>query len=640
MCGIAGVVDFAGRPVAEAALHGACAALRHRGPDDAGVWVHPAGGAVGLAATRLAVLDPTLAAHQPFLSRDGRFVLVYNGELYNYRALRRELEGAGDTFRTEGDTEVVLSACARWGVEALGRFNGMWGLGFFDTVARTGFLARDRFGIKPLFFARCADRLSFASELGGLAALGIADDTIDPEALVQHLLFGFIAHPATIYRGARRLPPGHLLRFDSQGAQEPQRWFDATAVPAEEGTGEDGATRTRLRRAIADAVAVRRVADVPLGAFLSGGLDSSIVALHLAEAVGRPIQTFSVGYHAERSYDETPFARMVARQLGTDHHEVMLGEREVLEAIPRILDHLAEPVGDSSIVPTALLSEVARRRVTVALSGDGGDELFGGYWRYLGHDALRAYERIPGWLRRGVVEPLLGRWAATRASGLGNRVRQFRKLVRAAAADPPARHVAWSRILSPEGEGLVANGALLQSVIDMALSRAREATGALARRDPLTRILAFDLQHGLPADMLHKVDLASMMHSLEVRVPLLDPRVVRAAFALPAGCKIDRGQRKAVLRNAYRGRLPDEVLDRPKQGFEVPVGEYLRGPMRAMFHDTVTRAAVESFGILSFDAVTQLYQDHAARRADHADVLFALLSLCWWRGRGAGGAAG
>ncbi len=635
MCGIAGVVDFAGGPVAEAALHGACAALQHRGPDDAGVWVNPKGRWVGLGATRLAVLDPTRAAHQPFQSCDGRFIVVYNGELYNYRELRRELEGAGDSFRTEGDTEVVLHACARWGVGALPRFNGMWGLAFYDAETRQGFLARDRFGIKPLYYCLTTQRLSFASELGGLEALGLDRRNIDPEALVHHLLFGYIAHPATIYGAARRLAPGCVLRFDDQRAKESQQWFDPATVLAGEAASTDGDSRTRLRRAIADAVAVRRVADVPLGAFLSGGLDSSIVALHLAEAVGRPIQTFSVGYHAERSYDETPYARMVARQLGSDHHEVMLGEREVLEAIPQVLDHLAEPVGDSSIIPTALLSAVARRHVTVALSGDGGDELFGGYWRYLGHDALRAYRRIPGWLRRAVLEPLMERRAATRTSGWGNRVRQFRKLLRTADAEPLGRHVAWSLILSPKGEGLIADTGLVRSVMDQALSRAGECTRPLGPRDWLTRILAFDVQCSLPADMLHKVDTASMMHSLEVRVPLLDPRVVSAAFALPAGSKIDRGQRKAVLRDAYRGRLPDEVLDRPKQGFEVPVGEYLRGPMRAMFHDTVTRAAVESFGFLSSDAVARLYADHAARRADHADVLFALLSLCWWRGRGA-----
>lgn len=636
MCGIAGVVDFTGRPVAEAALHGACAALRHRGPDDAGVWIHPAGGAVGLAATRLAVLDPTLAAHQPFPSSDGRFTLVYNGELYNYRDLRRELESAGDTFRTEGDTEVVLHACARWGAEALGRFNGMWGLAFFDAETRQGFLARDRFGIKPLYYCLTPQRLHFASELGGLEALGLERSTIDQEALVHHLLFGYIAHPSTIYAAARRLAPGCLLHFHAQGANEPKQWFDPMTVLTGETARGDVDGRTQLRRTIAEAVTVRRVSDVPLGAFLSGGLDSSIVALHLAEAVGRPIQTFSVGYHAERSYDETPYARLVARQLGTDHHEVMLGEREVLEAIPRILSHLAEPVGDSSIVPTALLAEVARRHVTVALSGDGGDELFGGYWRYLGHDALRAYQRIPAWLRRAVLEPLLARRTATRTSGMGNRVRQFRKLLRAADADPPARHVAWSRILSPEGEGLIADKGLVQSVGDHALARARECTRSLGARDWLTRILAFDVQCSLPADMLHKVDVASMMHSLEVRVPLLDPGVVRAAFALPAGSKIDRGQRKAILRDAYRGHLPDEVLDRPKQGFEVPLGEYLRSSLRDLFHDTVTRAAVESFGVLCYPAVERLYADHATRRADHSDVLFALLSLCWWRGRGAG----
>ena len=437
MCGICGILRFDGGPAAVGAVERACATLRHRGPDHTGVWTSDAGqGGAALGATRLAVLDPRSDADQPF-HRGGRFHLVYNGELYNFRDIRRELMVAGESFVTDGDTEVVLAACARWGGDALRRFDGMWAIAFYDANERRGFLARDPFGIKPLLYATGAGQLAFASELRALACLGPWDRGIDPSALVQHLSFGYIAHPATIHRGARRLPPGHFLPFGPSGPGEPQR-YDEPRSAADPDTPRDYAEScSAIRGRIADAVARQRVSDVPIGAFLSGGLDSSIIVLHLAEATGRPIRTFSVGYADHQAYDERRFARLVASRFGTQHEEAVLTERDVLDAIPRILDHLGEPVGDSSIIPTALIAQVARRYVTVALSGDGGDELFGGYWRYLAHASLASYRRIPGPLRTRLIEPLLASMSASRSSSLGNRVRQFRKLLRAGGIGQP-----------------------------------------------------------------------------------------------------------------------------------------------------------------------------------------------------------
>jgi len=634
MCGICGVVHFTDEPVASDLIERCCRALRHRGPDHTGMWFDRTGDGlsarVGLGAARLAVLDPTPAGHQPMHRQADRFHLVFNGEIYNFCEIRGELARAGESFVTHGDTEVVLAACARWGVKALSRFNGMWALAFYDSLTRSGFLSRDPFGIKPLFYTVDAAGLCFASELSALTQADDFDRGIDRDALLQHLQFGYIAHPATIYREARRLPPGHYLDFTASAASDPVRYYE---LPLSTGDGDIldySEVCARLRGVLGDAVVSQRVADVPIGVFLSGGLDSSITVAHLSEATGQQVQTFCVGYADERSYDETPFARIVADRFGTRHHELIVTEGDVLEAIPLLLDHLGEPVGDSSIIPTALLSRFARRSVTVALSGDGGDELFGGYWRYLGHNALAAYDRLPQLIRRLIAEPILGALSASKSSGLGNRVRQFRKLLQARNCDSIARHIVWSRILSPEAESILTDRAEAAACERATIELARRLTSRVVGAEWLNRILAFDLQHQLPADMLQKVDLASMMHSLEVRVPFLDPAVVAQALAMPSAFKIERGQRKRILVDAYRGHLPDSILDRSKKGFEVPFGEFLRGSLAPMFLDTVTRNAVESLGMLSYEGVQELYREHCDRRAEHADLLFAVLSLCWW----------
>lgn len=629
MCGICGVVCFDGRP-GDGAIRAGLAALRHRGPDANGTYsLQQERISVHYAAARLAVLDPRAAAHQP-LRRPDQCVLVFNGEVYNFRQIRAELEALGERFVTEGDTEVVAAVCARWGIDGLHRLDGMWALAFYDAKSQFGFIARDPLGIKPLFYAVSGRELLFASELKALTCLGSWRREIDAGAVVQHLVFGYIAAPATIYRAAWRLAPGHCLTFGPEGLGEPQN-YRPQAQPHGSDKPNYNEARPRIRRLIGDAVARQRVSDVPLGAFLSGGLDSSIVVAHLAESTPGPVHTFCVGYEKAPGFDERYFASLVAQRFSTRHEEVVLTEAEVIKAIPRILDHLGEPVGDSSIIPTSIVSHAARQFVTVALSGDGGDEIFGGYWRYLAQDAWTAYHRIPRLMRKGLIEPLLSLFAISRSSRGGNRARQFRKLMRTQSTDPLDRHIAWSRILGDDAAHLFTDPALVLRAVQSMRARATEITQVAAQEtDPLGRILCFDLAHQLPSDMLHKVDLASMMHSLEVRVPLLDLAVVEAAAAMPSSFKIRRGIRKRILLDAYRGLLPDEVLDRPKQGFEVPVGDLLRGPLRSLFHDIVRKDRVDSFGLISHPAVESIYSEHVERRSDHSDLLWAILSLCWW----------
>lgn len=637
MCGICGIVRFDGEPIDPDRVRRAVGRLRHRGPDHAGVW-SDSRGATGLGAARLSVIDPSPHAHQPMTDPTGRFAVVFNGAIYNFRDLRTELEALGRTFHTLGDTEVVLQACAEWGTSALRRLDGMWALAFFDSQRSEGFAARDPAGIKPLYYSRDARRLLFASELAALSCLdarGI-DERIDSESVVSLLSLGYILGPGTIHASIRNLPPGHAMTWSQSGAMEPRPFVTEAAAPS---TPDDYSVAcAELRSRVGNAVCAQRVSDVPLGAFLSGGLDSSIVVKHLAEASGRTIDTFCVGYENVRAYDERAHARLVASRFGTRHHDVVLTERDVLAALPAVLDHLDEPFGDSSILPTALVSQFARRQVTVAMSGDGGDELFGGYWRYLGHAAMNAYRRLPRSFRFLIVEPLLGRMGVSRGGALRGRLRQVKKLLRADSDDPLSRHLAWSRILPPSSEDLFRSSSPgVPTATTRLRERLRRRAEELAHQgdDWLAGILRFDMAVPLVDDMLRKVDRASMMHSLEVRVPLLDRRVVEFAMALPTRWKVSRGLRKRILVDAYRGHLPHEILDRPKQGFEVPIGEYLRGPLRGVFHDAVTPStltAIHGAGGPDIDAavVARLVQEHASRTGDHADVLFALLSLCWW----------
>ena len=631
MCGIAGIVDFRGRPIPVASLERLRDALGHRGPDDQRIWRHEAPGfSVGLAHTRLAVLDPTPAGAQPMLDPSGRWVLVYNGELYNAAGLREQLP---PPFRTTCDTEVVLKACIACGPAAVERFDAMWALAVVDLTGRTGHLSRDPLGIKPLYYTCRDDRLIFASEMRALETIPDLDLTLDPEGLEWYLNLGFIPHPWTIYRGVYKLPPGHRLLFDAAGPREPERFTHLPPAPDvppvyEEACGE-------LRRLIEAAVESQRVADVPLGAFLSGGLDSAIVVACLARVGHQPVKTFSIGYPDHPRYDETAYAERVARHLGTEHHTCRLRFADILATVEPMLNHLSEPFADSSLLPAAVVSGHARGQVTVALSGDGGDELFAGYWRYRGHEYIERYRRLPGWLRRGAIEPLLRLAPVARSTPWLDRLRQARKLLRGDRTDFMERHIAWARILddSPAGQLLVRSSGLS---IERMADRYRAAAGAWREgggvADGLDAVLLADLAIGLPADMLHKVDLASMFHSLEVRVPLLSREVVSFAAGLPIDYRLRGATTKRILRDAFRDLLPEAIIRRGKMGFEVPVGEFLRQELREMYRDVVTPAALADLGLISTVA-EDLFTRHSARRQDHTELLWSLLVLCWWRRR-------
>jgi asparagine synthase (glutamine-hydrolysing) len=629
MCGIAGIIDFRGRPVDPGDLQRFCHALGHRGPDDTGTWIqHIDGFSVGLAHTRLAVIDPHPEAAQPMADPQNRCAVTYNGELYNYRSLQKELSA---TPRTQSDTEIALLACMEWGPRALEKFDAMWAMGFVDTEKRTGHLSRDPFGIKPLYYAYFDNRLIFASELPALAGYPHLQKEIDSEALAIYLNLGYIPHPKTIYRHIYKLPPGHLLRFDQDGPAEPEPYFQLPGPPESppdyvEACGE-------LRRRILQAVDRQTVADVPLGAFLSGGVDSAIITAALVNT-GHKVKTFSIGYRHHPRYDETRYARLAADYLGTEHHVFPLEFDQILDTIEPCLAHLGEPFADSSLLPTALVSQQTRRHVTVALSGDGGDELFGGYWRYFGHHYLDRYRRLPALLRRGLIEPLLQRLPSARSTPLLDRLRQARKLLRGNYADPMDRHLAWVRHLDDRLAAELIGPQQAHAAAAYIRERYINAAGQFLsdrRRRPagLEAILLADLAIGLPADMLWKVDTASMMHSLEVRVPFLSPDVANFAANLPTDYKIRGGTGKHVLRDAFAEDLPPEILQRRKMGFEVPVGEFLRNELKTIYQDTVTGDLLNTLGLAPAIA-DRLFNEHQTRRHDHADLLWALFVLCSW----------
>lgn len=631
MCGIAGIVDFTGRAVEVERLEALCRCLAHRGPDDRGVWQYQAERwSVGLAHTRLAVIDPAPEAHQPMTSPDGRWAITYNGELYNYRSLRDDLP---ERPLTASDTEVVLQACQAWGSQALNRFDGMWAMAVVDTQARTGRISRDPFGIKPLYYAVSNGRLVFASEPAALIRLLDRPLEIDPQAIACYLQLGYIPHPLTIYRHVHKLPPGHLLRFDANGVGEPERFYHLTLRPAAPPIYADACHE--VKRLIEEAVVRQCVADVPLGAFLSGGLDSSVVVASMARRGTLPTETFSIGYADQPRYDELDYARLVARHFGTEHREFRLTFEDVLAAVEPMLNHLGEPFADSSLLPTSLVSRYTRRHVTVALSGDGGDELFGGYWRYLGHHYLAGYHRIPAVLRTALLEPVLRLVPDARSTRRLDRLRQFRKLLRGDLPDPLERHLAWARLTEPELAadllGPASAAAALETIRDIHRRAADDwcESGDTTPSDPLSQILLTDLAVGLPGDMLFKVDTASMYHSLEVRVPLLSRDVVEFVTGLPIEYRISGTTGKRILRDAFRDVLPDAVLRRTKMGFEVPVGEFLRDGLRDMYADTVTPAALRDLGINPQPAA-RACADHQQRRRDRTELLWALLVLCWW----------
>ncbi len=628
MCGIAGIFTPEGSdPVAPDLLRLMTRTLSHRGPDDEGYYVE---GSVGLGHRRLSIID-VVSGHQPIHSEDGRLAIIFNGEIYNYLALRAELEAAGCRFATRTDTEVILHAYRVWGADSVSRLRGMFAYAIWDAGRRCLFLARDRVGIKPLYYSWDGRTLRFASEIKAIVADPAMRTSLDPLALDEYLTYLYVPAPRSIFREIRKLPAGHTLTVSPEGLLEREYW-DLSFAPGPRRTEEEHAEA--LRAALRDAVSVHLMSEVPLGAFLSGGIDSSAVVGTMAGLLDRPVQTASIGFR-ESGFDELPFARRVAAAFQTDSYE-----RTVEAHAADILDRLAwfydEPFADSSMVPTYYVSQVARERVVVCLSGDGGDENFAGY-RRMRFDYLenRIRRRLPGWVRTGILPPLARMYP--KADWLPRPLRA-RTLLTNLSLTPERAYFNTMRWFTPAMKADLYRPELRRALAD---HDAFEVMGRYFRRsegwDPLSRIQYVDIKTYLVDDILTKVDRASMAHSLEVRVPLLDHHFLETAAAIPAALKLHGGEGKYIFKRALRGLVPDEVLTRRKMGFSVPLARWFRGELRAPFEERVL--ARDAYVATLFDPapIRRWWGEHQSGVRDHAYPLWSLLALEHWGRRFQGG---
>ncbi len=595
-----------------ALVHRMCEVIRHRGPDDEGIHVEPG---LGLGMRRLSIID-LAGGRQPIHNETSSVWVVFNGEIYNYRELRAELEARGHVFATVSDTETIVHAYEQWGEGVFERLRGMFGIALWDQPRRTLLLARDRAGIKPLHYAERGGRLYFASEIKSLIAAGAIDQRLDLRALDHYLAFLYTPRDASIFEGVRKLPPGHYLRW-RDGNVEVRQYWKVGSVESFTGTEQDAAVA--LRSVLADAVRSHMVSDVPLGAFLSGGVDSSAVVGLMAEASSRPVQTFSIGFD-EPQFDELEHARIVAQHFATDHHEFVV-RPDGLSILDSLVSHFDEPFADSSAIPTWYVSEIARRHVTVVLSGDGGDELFGGYDRYLPHPRVARFDRLPlPGLRSlaGAVWPHLPHGATGK-----NFLRHVAKSDRGRYIDSVAMFQADERESLYSADVRRALAADAEAVLEQHFDR----FSALPLHSQMMRL---DFETYLPEDVLTKVDRMSMAHSIESRVPLLDNEVIDFAATLPARFKIARERRKHILKEAVRPLLPSSILDRRKQGFGIPLGVWFRGGLTDLFSDVLDSPRARQRGYFEPSFTSRLVREHLSGQRDHTLRLWQLLVFELW----------
>jgi asparagine synthase (glutamine-hydrolysing) len=643
MCGIAGFLDLKRRFSREEALELArdmADRLGHRGPDAAGVWVNSRAG-IALGHRRLSIIDLTAAGAQPMASASGLSVLSYNGEVYNPEELRPDIEARGVRLRGHSDTEVILEAFEAFGVVATARrLIGMFALAWWDSQTRMLWLLRDRVGKKPLYYGRFGDTVLFGSQLKALLAHPACEHAIDRDALAGYLRFGYFPSRRSIFRGIRQLRPGTALAISAEGPQacEPAEfvYWDACEIAAAPRMVPNGRDLTdELELLLTDAVRRRMVADVPLGAFLSGGIDSSTVVALMQKQSARPVRTFSIGFDEPR-FNEAPYAKAIAEHLGTDHTELYVSPQAALDLIPSLTEWFDEPFADASQIPTLLVADLARRHVTVALSGDGGDELFHGYpWYQFGARLGGLAGALPLGARHGLAALLttpspaiwdsLARLApeAMRPERLGDRAHKLAAWMRLPSRDLLFREI---RSLWPQPELLVIGAT--EPVDPLWTGNAAAAVPDFSERMALIDLLTY-----LPDDILTKVDRATMAVSLEGRCPILDHRVAEFALRLPRSCKLSGGRTKIILKEVLARHVPRALFDREKQGFESPIAPWLRGPLREWGEDLLNPAALRADGILNPEPIRQKWLEHQSGRRNWQYALWAVLMFQEWKRR-------
>jgi asparagine synthase (glutamine-hydrolysing) len=635
MCGICGAIWLPeGKPVPHDVLQRMTDVLAHRGPDDEGLYesccqleIGRSGEmCVALGHRRLAIIDRQ-GGHQPLANEDGQVQVVFNGEIYNYLELRHRLEGAGHHFRTNCDTEVLVHLYEDEGTDFLRHLNGMFALALWDQRRRRLILARDRLGQKPLCYREEAGRLLFASELKSLLEVPEVPRQLDPSALDAYLTYQYVPHPQSIFRGMAKLPPGHFAIYDQQGLKVEPFWQpDFNLVRP----GSAQQYRQQLEELLVSAVELRLQSDVPLGAFLSGGIDSSIIVALMQRAADHKVKTFSIGFPIAE-YDESGYARRVAQHLGTEHEEFHV-EPQALDVLPRLVEQYDEPLADSSAIPTYYVSQLTRQQVTVALTGDGGDELFAGYPRYRAVRIAAALDRLPRPMRSLLGSGLWQRLpSSNRQRSL---LRRGKRFLSALGQSPARRYLDWIAIFNETRRGQLYSDAFLSELpprdpFDFLAASFQRA----ARRDPVTTVSMADLQTYLPCDLMTKVDMASMAHGLECRSPFLDYRVVELAAAMPIELKFRRLRGKRLLAETFGHLLPREVLRRPKMGFGVPLAHWFRHELRDFARDVLLDSVTLQRGYFRPEAIRLLVDEHQNGSFDHGYRLWALLFFELWHRR-------
>ena len=625
MCGITGWANLDARTPppdgAKELLHSMCERMVHRGPDAEGFMISKG---VALGMRRLAIID-LVSGEQPAFNEDQSIAIVLNGEIYNYRELRKNLEKRGHSFRSASDTEVLPHLYEEYGEEMVQHMNGMFAFALWDSKRRRLFIARDRFGEKPLYWGVFDHTLLFASEPKVLLAHPAVKTSLNLQALRQYLSFDYVPAPLSIYQGISKLPAAHTLTLEDGQIETRSYWRlsyrTRQPVPTEAEAAE------HLRELLADSVRMRLVSDVPLGVLLSGGIDSSAVTAFAIRASSEPVKTFSISF-AESSFDESSYARAVAKFLGTDHHEERLSANLAANLVGEIGSWMDEPFSDPSLVPTYLLSRFTRKHVTVALGGDGGDELFAGYPMYRGHRWAEIYSRVPGILKTGIIEPLV-RLLPVKTKNLSFDYKALR-FITGAKYDPLVRHHVWFGSFTPEEQTQLLTAATLAASDSDIYRDARRMLDECDAEDVVERMQNLDTRLYLAEDILTKVDRASMAVSLEVRAPFLDHRVAEYAASLPANYKLRGRKTKYILKRAVADLLPRFVTRRSKKGFGVPVAEWLKGKLRPLARDLLSRERVQRAGVFNADYVTRLQDEHERGVANHRKPLWTLLMFELW----------
>jgi asparagine synthase (glutamine-hydrolysing) len=626
VCGICGILTTDRTLVSRERLERMADTIRHRGPDDSGVWIGGSAGlTVGLAHRRLSIIDLSTAGHQPMTNEDGSIWLTYNGEIYNHADLRAELEPAGHEYRSHTDSETIIHAFEQWGAKAVDRFRGMFAFALWDNARRRLMLVRDRLGIKPLYYAETSDGLVFASEIKAILASGLVPTALADGALSEYLAFGYLAGEGTMFRGIRKLPPGHTLSWEDGRARVAPYW-ELRFVPAIR-TPEPELVHT-FSDLFQQSVKLRLMSDVPLGVFLSGGLDSSAIAAVTSCLISDPLKTFSVGFES-RYYSEFSYARDVARLVGADHHEVVLTSDAFANALPRLVWHEDEPLWGTASVALYFVSELAARDVKVVLTCEGSDELFAGYDRYwmtaLNARALRLYGLLPragrNLLRKGLFSDVVP-----------ERIRRAFSHTFLHADTIPESLILdnWFGLFSPEWQRQLAGPALARDLdtADVYMSR-RDVFDHAPAADIVDRFLYLDIKTSL-VELLMKQDQMSMAASIESRVPFLDHKLVEFAATLPDRWKLDGWTTKRVLRESMKGLLPDSILNRPKMGFPVPFAHWTRGGWNVVAREVLLDRRSRERGLIDPQAVDRLLAHHATGRTEGGDRIWSLLNLELW----------